>query len=107
MARTYRSTNCRTLGHVANMALKSTEKTAKWLASDPFGTVEDCVLGSSIMELQQRINFSLARMKLGNRRVKRGNDQHSKFVDTGVDASTYEVASGWIIDHLLPSDATS
>ena len=54
-----------------------------------------------LQELQQRINFSLARMKLGNRRVKRGNDQHSKFVDTGVDASTYEVASGWIIDHLL------
>lgn len=47
------------------------------------------------MELEQSINYSLASMALGNRRVER------RLRNTGAGASTFEVATGWCIDHSL------
>ena len=47
------------------------------------------------------MNYILASMTLGNRRVERLNDSVSRLIDTGVGDSTFEVAVGWLIDRAL------
>ncbi len=73
-----------------NIVSKGVEKTAKWMVTDHTNATEF----RGIMERQQSMNYVLASMALGNRRVER-------LLNTGAGASTFEVATGWCIDHSL------
>lgn len=95
--RNLKSATNSTLRTTGNIASKEVNKTFKWMATDHTGSTQRC----SIMELEQRINYSLARMALGNRRIKRLNDSVQRLNNTGVGDSTFEIAIGWLIDHAL------
>ena len=74
-----------------NIVSKGVEKTAKWMVTDHTNATERM----SIIGLQQSSNYLLASMVLGNRRVER------RLRNTGAGVSTFEVATGWLIDHAL------
>ncbi|MGB7815372.1 MAG: hypothetical protein WBL28_03370 [Methylotenera sp.] len=80
-----------------NTAAKGAEKTAKWMATDHTGGIEDIKL----MQSQQRVSSLLARSLLDIRTVERSNDRVGRLIDTGVEASNSEVISGWMVDHML------
>ena len=82
--------NHRAVRATGNIVSKGVEKTAKWMVTDHTNATEF----RGIMERQQSMNYLLASMALGNRRVER-------LINTGVGASTFEVATGWCIDHSL------
>ena len=86
-----------TFRNTGNIASKGVNKTAKWLVTDHTGSTQRI----SIMELQQSINYSLARMALVNRRMKRSNERVQRLINTGLSDSAFEGASGWLIDHAL------
>lgn len=89
--------NHRAVRITGNIVSKGVCKTAKWMVTDHTNATER----RSIMELEQSINYSLASMTLGNRRVGRLNDSVYRLINTGVGDSTFEVAVGWCIDHSL------
>ena len=70
-----------------NYAVKGIEKTAKWMATDHIGSSHL----SSLMELEQKMNYSNASLNLQVRRLAR-YDQ---------DQSLLESTLGWISDHLI------
>jgi hypothetical protein len=80
-----------------NTAVKGVEKTAKWMATDHTGSVENI----NLMQLQQRVSFLLARSFLTVRTIERANARVGRLIDTGVEDSKSEVFIGWLIDHLL------
>ena len=53
------------------------------------------------MEAQQSINFIFADIKLGNRRVRRGNLSHLRLVETGKADGYIRIVLGWIVDYSL------
>jgi hypothetical protein len=53
------------------------------------------------MEVQQKINYSLAGITLFRRRMKRSNFRLQKLIKTGLGDSHFEVDIGWCIDHEL------
>jgi len=53
------------------------------------------------MEAQQSINFILADIKLGNRRMHRENQAHARLVATGKEDDYIRTAWGWTADYLL------
>ena len=53
------------------------------------------------MEAQQSINFIFADIKLGNRRVRRGNLAHLRLVETGKADGYIRIVLGWIVDYSL------
>lgn len=55
----------------------------------------------NIMEAQHSINFILAEIKLGNRRMRRSNQAHTRLVATSKNDGCIRVAFGWIIDYML------
>jgi hypothetical protein len=105
MAKPYRSKAIRNIKSAANNTLRTTGniaskgviKTAKCLVTDHTGSTQRI----GIMELKQRINYSLARMALVNRRMKRSNEQVQRLINTGLNDSAFEGASDWLIDHAL------
>ena len=104
MAKTYRRSNSkriRNLRPVAKGIGNIAGKTAKWMATDHTGSVDYSLRQGSVMESQQSINFILARMALGNRRVRRLIDRHQRLVDTGEEAGGFEIVSDWIVDRIL------
>jgi hypothetical protein len=94
--RNLRSAANRTLHTTSNIAVKGIEKTAKWMATDHTGATRN----SSLIDLQMRSNFSIAEINLNLRRMQRYNEQVSKYLNDGVEASSYEVVSGWLVDHI-------
>ena len=89
--------NHRAVRTTGKYAVKGIEKAAKWMATDHTNAAQR----TSLMELEQSINYSLASMTLGNRRVGRLNDSVYRLINTGVGDSTFEIAVGWCIDHAL------
>ena len=89
--------NHRAVRTTGKYAVKGIEKTAKWLVTDHTGATQR----TSMMELEQSANYSLASMALGNRRVERLLDSGQWLRNTGTGASTFEAATGWCIDHSL------
>jgi hypothetical protein len=77
--------------------VKGIEKTAKWMATDHTNAAQR----TSLMELEQSMNYILASMTLGNRRMGRLNDSVYRLINTGVGDSTLEIVVGWLIDHSL------
>lgn len=53
------------------------------------------------MEGQQSINFMLAKMELGVRRMDRRNQASERFLVTGKADGFNRVALDWIVDHAL------
>ncbi len=86
----------RTLNKVGKITVKGIEKTAKWMATDHTGATRN----SSLIDLQMSSNFSIAEINLNLRRMQRYNEQVSKYLNDGVEASSYEVVSGWLVDHI-------
>lgn len=80
-----------------NSAAKGFEKTAKWMATNHTGGVEDIKL----MQSQQRVRFLAASMDLTIRTMERSNSRVGRLIDTGVEDSKSEVCMGWLIDHML------
>lgn len=83
--------NHRAVRTTGNIVSKGVEKSAKWMVTDHTNATEF----TGIMERQQSMNYVLASMALGNRRVER------RLRNTGSGASTFEVTTGWCIDHSL------
>jgi len=71
------------------VATKGMEKTAKWMVTDHLDSTQHI----NLMELEQKIHYSLASMKLSNRRLLR------RLNSTGQD-SVSEVITGWMVDHM-------
>jgi hypothetical protein len=86
-----------TLRNTGNIASKGFTKTAKWLVTDHTGSTQRI----SFMEVQQKINYSLARMALVNRRMKRSNERVQRLINNGLNDSGFEVVTGCLIDHAL------
>lgn len=80
-----------------NRAAKGIEKTAKWLATDHAGSVEDI----NLMQSHQSINYLLAGSKLLVRTMLRNERRSDRRFNTGEEANNLEVVSGWLIDRLL------
>lgn len=85
------------LRSTGNTAAKGVEETAKWMATDHAGGVEDV----KWMQTQQSINSIAASMDLTIRSMERSNARVGRLIDTGVEDSKSEVFRGWLIDHLL------
>ena len=79
----------------SNVTVKGIEKTASLMATDHSNASQH---GGRI-GLLQSCNYAIAEMELFSRQTIRSIDQLDKFLNTGVEASTYEIVSGWLIDH--------
>jgi hypothetical protein len=105
MAKPYRSKAIRNLKSVTNSTLRTTgsltskgaNKVGKWLVTDHTGAI----VRSNFIGLEQSINFTLAKMALGNRRTGRLIDCTQRLIDTGVSDSTFETTVGWGADHAI------
>lgn len=80
-----------------NTAAKGVEETAKWMATNHTGGIEDI----NLMQSQQSINSIAASMDLTIRTMERANARVGRFIDTGVEDSKSVVIMGWLVDHLL------
>ena len=90
--RNIKSAANRTLKTTSDVAVQGIEKTAGWMATDHLGTSDS----SSMMELGQSINFTMAKIRLVNRRANRSYNQISESQTT-----IFAIVLGWFIDHLL------
>jgi hypothetical protein len=95
--RNIKSAASRTLKATSDVAVQGIDKTASWMATDHLGTSDS----SSMMELGQSINFTMARIRLMNRRSNRSYSQLNNEINTDSQTSIYAIAWGWFIDHLL------
>ena len=85
----------------AKVAAKGTESTFKYLAKDHTGTAEYCHIHGSLMEMRQRINYTRASLDLFSRKSARTNERIGRLLNTGIDDSLLERASGWLVDHTI------
>lgn len=105
MTKPYRSKVIRNLKSATNTTLRTTgnitskgvNKTAKWLVTDHTNAIER----SSMMELEQKVNFILADVALMNRRTERVMESTKRFIATGIQDSSLDHTIGWCIDHAL------
>ena len=95
--RNIKSAANRTLKATSDVAVQGIEKTASWMATDHLGTSDS----SNMMELGQSINFTMARIRLMNRRSNRSYNQLNNEINTDSQTSVYAIVWGWFIDHLL------
>ena len=95
--RTFKSATKNTLRTSHNIVAKGIKKTAKWLVSDNTRATQR----NNMTELQRSANHHLASMDLSNRRLNRLSKNVHRLINTGRGESTFEVAVGWLIDHLL------
>ena len=89
--------NHRAVRTTGNIASKGLNKTAKWLITDHTGSTER----SSMMELEQKVNFILADVELMNRRTARVIESTRRYIATGIHESSLDHSIGWCIDHAL------
>jgi hypothetical protein len=87
----------RTLKTTSTMAAQGIEKTASWMTTDHIGTSDSSIM----MELGQSINFTMAKIRLVNRRADRSYNQLNNEINTDSQTSVYAIIWGWFIDHLL------
>ena len=85
----------------AKLAAKGTESTFKYLAKDHTGTAEYCNIHGSLMEMRQRINYTRASLDLFSRKSARTNERIGRLLNTSIDDSLLERASGWLVDHTI------
>lgn len=90
--RNIKSAANRTLKTTSNAAVQGIEKTTKWMATDHLGTSDS----SNMMELGQSINFTMAKIRLVNRRA---NTRYNQISES--QTSIFSIVWGWFIDHLL------
>lgn len=95
--RNIKSAANRTLKTTSDVAVQGIEKTASWMATNHLGTSDS----SNMMELEQSINFTIAKIRLVNRRANRSYNQLNNEINTDSQTSIYAIAWGWFIDHLL------
>jgi hypothetical protein len=97
MARNYgnsSSRGMRNLGPTANGIGKVAGKGFQVLARQNASVDSHAASNISLMEMMWSSNFLLAKIALSARRRKR-------LMNTGSEVSTFEVAYGWMVDHLL------
>jgi len=87
----------RTLKTTSDVAAQGIEKTASWMATDHIGASDS----SSMMELGQSINFTMAKIRLVNRRADRSYNQLNNEINTDSQTSVIAIVWGWLIDHLF------
>jgi len=90
--RNIKSAANRTLKATSDVVVQGIEKTVSWMATDHLGTSDS----SNMMELGQSINFTMARIRLMNRRA---NTRYNQISES--QTSVYAIVCGWIVDHLL------
>lgn len=95
--RNIKSAANRTLKTTSDVAVQGIEKTASWMATDHLGTSDS----SKMMELGQSINFTMAKIRLTNRRANRSYNQLNNEINTDSQTSINAIIWGWLIDHLL------
>ncbi|PPD45745.1 MAG: hypothetical protein CTY12_06880 [Methylotenera sp.] len=95
--RNIKSATNSTLRTTGNLTSKGANKVGKWLVTDHTNAIER----SSMMELEQKVNFHLADAELINRRATRLNVSTQRFIDIGIQDTNFQNATGWCIDHAL------
>lgn len=90
--RNIKSAANRTLKTTSDVAAQGIEKTTSWMTTDHIGASDS----SNMMELGQSINFTMARIRLVNRRANTRYKQISE-----PQTSVFSIVWGWFIDHLL------
>lgn len=95
--RNIKSAANRTLKTTGNAAVQGIEKTASWMATDHLGTSDS----SNMMELEQSINFTIARILLVNRRTNTSYNQLNNEINTDSQTSFFSIVCGLFIDHWL------
>jgi len=95
--RNIKSAASRTLKATSDVAVQGIDKTASWMATDHLGASDS----SNMMELGQSINFTMAKIRLVNRRADRSYKHLNNEINTDSQTSVYAIIWGWSIDHLL------
>ena len=95
--RNLKSATISTLRNAGNLATKGIEKTAKWLTADNARATHRNLM----KELERSANHHLASMALSNHRLDRLSDSVHRLINTGKGDSNFEVAAGWLVDHVL------
>jgi hypothetical protein len=93
--RNLKSATNSTLRTTGNITSKGLNKTAKWLVTDHTNATER----SSMMELEQKVNFILADVALMNRRTERVMESTRRYIATGIQDSSLDHTIGWWVDH--------
>lgn len=95
--RNLKSATNSTLRTTGNITSKGLNKTAEWLVTDHTNATER----SSMMELEQKVNFILADVALMNRRTERVMESNRRYIATGIHDSSLDHTIGWWVDHSL------
>lgn len=90
--RNIKSAANRTLKTTSDTAAQGIEKTASWMATDHIGASDS----SNLMELGQSINFTMAKIRLMNRRA---NTRYNQISES--QTSIFAIVWGWFFDHLI------
>ena len=86
-----------TLRTTVHIATKGIEKTARCIFSEDTRTIQR----NNLNELERSANDHLASMSLSNRRLERLSNSVRRLINTGKGDSNFEVAVGWLVDHVL------
>jgi hypothetical protein len=84
----------RTTGYIA-------KKGATLVTKSHADTVDYTVRNAKVMEAMQSSNHSIASLKLINRETAREQYQHQKLYIIGKPVTVFEVAAGWVVNHLI------